>query len=760
MRIALALLLSFFLPLALGAPGDLDSTFGSAGLSRVDLNAGLGDAGKAIAKLADDRLVLVGAKSGDSTGPVLSRYLANGGLDTTFGASGSVQTPIARWMSSVAIAVQSDGGIVTAGTVLALDQTGNPSPPNTHIIVVRQDATGALDPTFGGTGVVEVNFGVPTVAHALAIGPIDQKIVVAGTNFSVARLNTDGSLDTTFNGTGLAMPAIPSITAGADANAILIEPDGRTVVVGVGRRGPGNPVSYPVVVRFKVDGSLDNPFGNGGTGVYTFGTGSNEGAYSVAYDQNGKILVGGAYTPVSMSGAGFLRINPDGTLDTSFGSGGAVAVLGPAGANALALQPSGKILAGMFDFHVVRLFPDGSVDPGFSSPGVGTQPFAYSSGGIVTQAGGNIVLGGSGGSNNAQDHLLARFDASDTSPASFRFTPRPNATPGSTRVSNTVTIANLLSDAPISVTGGEYSIGCTSSFTTVALTIQNGQSVCVRHVASSAYATSVSTTLTVGTVSATFTSTTITQTGDADNDGVPNTVEVTEGLDPNVKDNDIFALATKGARLFAMQQYRDFLGREGDPNGITSWTNYILSADNTRPITIRQFLSSNEFQGTVAPVARLYFASFLRVPDYPGLTFWIGYFRAGNSLAAIANAFVASAEFTSRYGSTTNPQFVDLVYQNVLGRAADPSGKSYWVAQLDSGTSRGTMMAGFSESSEYVAAIQTEVNVTMTYTGMLRRAPDPSGFSFWVNYVNGGQSLTDLIGAFLVAPEYRQRFLP
>lgn len=58
---------------------------------------------------------------------------------------------------------------------------------------------------------------------------------------------------------------------------------------------------------------------------------------------------------------------------------------------------------------------------------------------------------------------------------------------------------------------------------------------------------------------------------DTDVDGVPNGVEANEGLNPTVKDNDIFATTAKGNRLFAMQQYRDFLSREGDAGGIAFW---------------------------------------------------------------------------------------------------------------------------------------------------------------------------------------------
>ena len=243
---------------------------------------------------------------------------------------------------------------------------------------------------------------------------------------------------------------------------------------------------------------------------------------------------------------------------------------------------------------------------------------------------------------------------------------------------------------------------------------------------------------------------------DADNDGVPNDVELTEGLDPLVKDNDVFG----NARLFAMQQYRDFLAREGDAGGIGYWNGQLNSAAQTRAQMIQDFFGSAEFQGTGAPVVRLYFAYFLRIPDYGGLLFWMDYSRAGHGLIAISNNFAASQEFIDRYGTLTNDQFVDLVYQNVLGRAADPGGKSYWLGQLNGGTTRGEMMIGFSESAEYQSAIFNETYVTMMYVGMLKREPDSGGFAFWVNYLDTGNSGQTLINGFLAAPEYRNRFLP
>ena len=245
-------------------------------------------------------------------------------------------------------------------------------------------------------------------------------------------------------------------------------------------------------------------------------------------------------------------------------------------------------------------------------------------------------------------------------------------------------------------------------------------------------------------------------TGDTDSDCMPDAVEAQEGRNPNVKDNDIFNVA----RLFAMQQYRDFLGREGDSAGISYWTNQISGGLLSRAQTIDNFFNSAEFQAST-PITRLYFAYFLRIPDYAGLLYWVNQYRSGVSLNSISQSFAQSPEFISRYGSLTNEQFVTLVYQNVLGRAPDSLGYSYWVNQLNSGLqTRGQVMAGFSESPEYRSVSANKVYVVQIYVGMLRRSPDQGGFDYWVNQLNLGASGLNLIQGFLNATEYRTRFLP
>ena len=245
--------------------------------------------------------------------------------------------------------------------------------------------------------------------------------------------------------------------------------------------------------------------------------------------------------------------------------------------------------------------------------------------------------------------------------------------------------------------------------------------------------------------------------GDTDGDGVPDSLEAQDGLDPNVKDNDIFG----NAQLFVRQQYRDVFQREGDAGGVSFWSGNIAAGTTTREQLITNFLRSTEFRESIAPIARLYMAYFDRAPDYAGLVFWMARYRAGMSLADVSQAFAQSPEFVQKYGQKTNAEFVQLVYRNVLGRQPDSAGYAHWLGELDSGRrTRGGVMIGFSQSLEYMAASAPSVVVSMLYTAMLQRTPDTGGFSYWVNRLAGNPAdEAALISAFYASVEYRDRFL-
>jgi hypothetical protein len=220
--------------------------------------------------------------------------------------------------------------------------------------------------------------------------------------------------------------------------------------------------------------------------------------------------------------------------------------------------------------------------------------------------------------------------------------------------------------------------------------------------------------------------------------------------------NDVFA----DTRVFVMQQYRDFLNREGDAGGIGFWTGEIDAGRQSRTTMVEQFLTSGEFAQTVAPIVRLYFATYQRLPDSGGLKYWAGELQRGVAFNTIAETFATAPEFVARYGSLSGAAFVERLYQNILGRPGEADGVAFWTGELASGRiTRGVLLAQFASSNEYVAGTQSDVAVVMTYVALLARAPEQSGFDFWVAEVDRGRSIRDLIGAFLAASEYRGRFV-
>lgn len=156
---------------------------------------------------------------------------------------------------------------------------------------------------------------------------------------------------------------------------------------------------------------------------------------------------------------------------------------------------------------------------------------------------------------------------------------------------------------------------------------------------------------------------------------------------------------------FVNQQFDDLLGRAPNPQELSYYTSQ-LDKHLTRTGNVIDILAHNPARVAERhPVLRLYFAFFERSPDPSGTTYWINQRKAGANLNTIASKFAGSSEFKNTYGSLSNHDFVQQIYLNVFHRQPDPSGLAYWAAKLDSHTkSRGQVMVGFSESSEYAGS--------------------------------------------------------
>jgi uncharacterized delta-60 repeat protein len=211
---------------------------------------------------------------------------------------------------------------------------------------------GSLDPTFGKNGIVATSM---RAANAVALQG-DGKIVLAGGGIfddgladALTRLNTDGSLDTSFGSGGTAYLLPPNTEyVGLGFYAIAIQSNGEIVAAGITQSSLGGYSNFVQVARVESNGSLDTSFGSGG---FTATTAIGSTPYDVtgpedvalALQNNGSILVASSYFNL------LARFTTSGQLDTTFGSGGIVNLAnpGPNGTSAptrIAVEASGKIL--------------------------------------------------------------------------------------------------------------------------------------------------------------------------------------------------------------------------------------------------------------------------------------------------------------------------------------------------------------------------------------------------------------------------------
>ncbi|MFO0840986.1 MAG: delta-60 repeat domain-containing protein [Gemmataceae bacterium] len=369
--------------------GQLDPTFGSGGVVTTPISSG-------DMALQPDGKVLAGG------GPFqMTRYTPAGTLDTTFGNGGNVTTTIAGWSLQHASAMAlypatgtaNDGKIVMTGNTSV--STGKKT-SETQLALVRYNANGSLDTTFGTGGAVTNGFGNATydLGEAVVVQP-DGKILVAGrsggyanpTPIVLARYNANGTPDLSF-GSGGSVISLPGGTTVCDARAVALQPDGRIVVGGFLYLGGDNLFA---VVRYTANGTLDTTFGQGGfAAVSVFAGGATSfGAFDVAVQPDGRVVAAGRGrttfpgTPSALTLV-LARFTAAGSLDTSFAGTGIVSQnpLGPGAydsANGVALQPDGKIVGGGLhaviatnqqSFMLLRYNPDGGLDTTFNGTGI------------------------------------------------------------------------------------------------------------------------------------------------------------------------------------------------------------------------------------------------------------------------------------------------------------------------------------------------------------------------------------------------------
>jgi uncharacterized delta-60 repeat protein len=685
--IILAISLFFALSTSISAaPGDLDQTFGSGGIVITrGSNFNTVDTAVGMAIQPDGKIVVVG----DGTLGVTTwdfavvRYNPDGSLDTSFGGTGIVHTPVGNSHDqATSVAIQADGKIVVAGVIC--NGVGNCSGLGTSIAVVRYNPNGSLDISFNGTGIVVTSVGGSRDgAFSLAI-QTDGKIVVAGTSFhnpnsdiAIVRYNPNGSLDTTFGGIGKII--IPSGNNGGNNPSMQIQADGKVLVVGSSYNGS----EYDFrLFRYQTDGSPDTSF-NGTGNVIS----SAVAATGLAIQPDGKMVVVGSSSDSNVgSGFAVVRYHSNGSLDTSFGGTGKISVPIDGSPASVGLQADGKIVVvcngnnPVTGFAVFRLNPNGSLDTTFNGTGKVTTRLQGYVIALAIQADGKIVVAG-----GTDDQLYDFYDF-----VVFRYE-------------------------------GDTPAAC------------------------------------------------------------PNPIDC--------------------ADLFVRQHYLDFLNREPDAAGLTYWTDQIDSCGgDPQCIEIKRinvsaaYFLSIEFQQTGYLVYRTYKAGYGNLPDAPVPirfseflpdTQQIGHGVVVNQLGwesllennkqAFMSEFVQRPRFTVAYPSSMTPaQFVDTLFANA-GLTPSETDRTAAINEFGSAMTTSDTAArarALRRVAENSALQQQEFNrafVLMQYFGYMRRNPndppeptlDYQGYNFWLNKLdsfNGNYVEAEMVKAFLNSAEYRQRF--
>lgn len=210
------------------------------------------------------------------------------------------------------------------------------------------------------------------------------------------------------------------------------------------------------------------------------------------------------------------------------------------------------------------------------------------------------------------------------------------------------------------------------------------------------------------------------------------------------------------ADKFVKRQYQDLLGRQPNAQELADGKDHISAFDTA---TFTDSLAHSPARiAERYPVIRLYFAFFKRSPDLSGANYWIAKRKNGTNLNQIASTFAASSEFTNKYGSLSNKDFVKQIFVNVFDRQPDPSGLAYWTKKLDNKTaSRGQVMVGFSESNEYKGSdgqpgkSTGRVEASDTWMAIMKKVPTNEGLlTYYAPHVQGGGSTGSL--AMLLMP--------
>ncbi|ESU22342.1 hypothetical protein FEDK69T_23260 [Flavobacterium enshiense DK69] len=296
---------------------------------------------------------------------VLTRFNNDGSFDNSFGTAGLV---LRNFLNIKSIIAQPDEKILVAGFSIAT--------PDRDFVLLRFNPNGSVDNSFGTNGVVTTSIGAKDFAHDITL-QADGKIVLAGavknsdgeyhSDFAIVRYFGDGNLDTSFGTNGIKIINIDEMD---EAQSVKVQSDGKIVFSGWSSSISGQTTSFQVIRLFP-NGDIDTAFGE--SGVFSSPIIFNSHEQLIQIQSDAKILVVGAVATTSAYDVAIIRLLPNGSPDTTFGTNGVVVTTdGPetsSQANCVLIQPDGKILIGgesgegLMSYHphfVIQRYDSGS----------------------------------------------------------------------------------------------------------------------------------------------------------------------------------------------------------------------------------------------------------------------------------------------------------------------------------------------------------------------------------------------------------------
>lgn len=399
----------------LNANGSLDTSFDGDGALIKPVSNGASEVYYRSYTDANGRIAAIGIyRTGEFSTPThyFSRFSSNGQSDRTFGSRGNVFTDLQTMGDQHSVDFDGNGGMYVT-------HNGNQ--------VRKFTPNGLPDASFGKQGVhtvEEINSDITLLKTApngkLVIGgkQIVEDPFLNGENYDITarRLNSDGSPDGGFGDEGLALCDVGDYTS--VIKDVIVDVNQRTIVVG-GYRNLDDGEFGTGVARYNADGTADQTFGNRGKLMLTDNLSYGK-FNSVALQANGKILIAGdlAYGSSNSNGARVIRLNDDGSKDTTFAVNGTFTyTLGDLRVKDIALQADGKIVLGgdyNGDFVLMRLTADGQLDNEFGGYGIVFTDISGNdqANSLVIQPNGKIILAGASYLNVQSDITMVRYNAS------------------------------------------------------------------------------------------------------------------------------------------------------------------------------------------------------------------------------------------------------------------------------------------------------------------------------------------------------------